>query len=360
MNGYTHKIFPPFMIFMLVMAVCALGFFLGTQAVPIFTGTVFVITGLLIALRVMWLWEPFLKESRSEALRSAPEGNLRILPWVILSVMDTRQRKEESRRMLDLVNLNLLMAMAGLAIYLAAGVLAIPGWVSPFDSHQELMRDINAYMQALPGDHEKIFYAMPGEITALLLRPEVYWPPLFVVLNAAIFGTVMGYGLHQRLAVTALRFTGSLFFVALVGHVMTAGLVASPFALSLPVSHGLHITGGGWGSAPALQILAGEIPQALSPLQQRLMETGLIGAAGIYIIAAAAALLFARRILRGGERMYFGFAGLAVLGVLAVCDMALANAPSIAALWLGGWNLLAVLWVRSAPQSKKKYRIRLA
>ncbi len=264
----------------------------------------------------------------------------RLLPWIILSEKNLRQRLDSGRAALRASNADLLIFL------LAGGALA--GWAF-------YLRLFPVYPEALAATAKQIgifLHAHSDHASGELPGITPGWTGFLSRLSQILWISLMVWACRSYAC--AARQSGVLLKGLALCFALCLGLclMANGPADSL-VGQPLLWAGSGWNSFPAMEATGFFSPHTASSFSVRAVELGLRGMVLFYIPCIVAAVAVLKNAGRSERRKNCALAAAGVLIVMALADLLLADGPRAFVLWLSGWSLTATLWGCASTSRKE-------
>lgn len=287
-------------------------------------------------LRALWIMETTLLPATIEKQRRS-----RILPWIILSEKNLRQRLDSGLAARYAGNIGLILfflsgtGFSGWALYLHL-FPAVP------EDFAILLKRIGIFLNASASDPAR---PVSGWTGFFLNFAEILWIGLMV-------WTCRSYACAPQNAALLLKALVFCLTLSLGACLITGGLATIPFSQPLPWA------GSGWGAFPAMETAGFFPPGEISSFAARATELGIRGMALSFIPGLAVFLSILGNTGRSERRKKYALATIGALLLMMLSDMLLVESPRTFPVWLSFWSLIATLWgCASAPRANHGHNL---
>lgn len=312
---------------LLLVFISAFVFFAFSQS-QFLASVVYLIWSFLFLAHALWT-EEILKSTKTPI--SSVLAKSHFLPRMILKAMDQRQSQKAAESSKKFFSPLVIVAVFFLGLYLLWGIYCR---IDPAVSPEYYLWFANAQLALQKFEPDIVLRGFDSGFHVLLLHL------IFCIFIAGVFWFVSA-------AVYAARSLG-MFLISLA---FLFALMAIAYFLQYGAGQNItappdFLKGYGWGFTNLLPLLNLGLPESITPLAARIIETGWIGAGLLYASAFCITVKFVQILLTvTAARGVFALAGVCVLIMLALMDVFLLYTPSMQGLWLSGWSLVAALGV---------------
>lgn len=325
-----------FLILFGALTLSVLFFLIAPPTTPAI-GFFYTIWALIILARALWMLE--ILSLNREASRI---DHIDFLPKAILTAMNFKQHTALSRASADTVRGAVVLWFILGGLYLLWGLYCRLDPAYPYEYLEWSAHALKIFQKWAPTQTLSDFDAGGHRALAQILS---------TVLNGFIFWLMLTCATTLQAKPRLLLWLVALFIVSLAAHYILNGLGQ---AISVAPD---FLKGYGWGFWSVAAIVDQNLPNHISPFHLRLVELGWIGVVLLYCPCAVVGFGFVRALMQPQLQAATALGGVCVLVGLVLADYFLVSAPSIQAVWLSGWALVAAFTALSEPAYQKRHKL---
>ncbi len=298
-------------------------------------------SGLMIS-RILWMLEINISfQAFGKACRSGKN-----LPQRLLDDLSYRHMVQNAARSWKALNmLSFIWLMLGI-LFIIWGIIVVKNPIS----HEiliHLQEEIQSFLQTQNTAEEPIHLAHLSFLLVQIVK---------IFMIGIVFWLAQSFSYGYRNTTPILWGCLVLFGLSFLFYATTNPML-SDISKDLNLYSNNLWHGYGWLNIPVMTMMD-IVPQSeLSPLQNRLIATGIPSVVILYSLGVLAFLTLMQGFERKRDNKGYALIGSGVLLLMGFCDIFLVQKSGVYGVWLSGWACVAILWVKSGSQAKKRYRI---